>query len=106
MVKYVAMLLAVASLLVVADLAEAGRRRGGCPGGVCYTGGYSGGCPGGVCAVPVAPKAIEAAPAKGEVPAPPAPAAAAPAAQPAVAVATTQSAVRYTNTGRRWFNRR
>jgi hypothetical protein len=105
MVKYVAMLLAVASLLVVADSAEAGRRRGGCPGGTCYTGGYSGGCPGGVCAVPVATKAIEAVPAKGDV-APPAPAAAAPATQPAVAVATTQSAVRYSNTGRRWFNRR
>jgi hypothetical protein len=96
MVKYVAVLLAVAGMLVAVNSAEARGRRGGCPGGVCYAGG--GGCPGGVCAVPVAPAktaAVDGEPAVVTT----APAAAAP-------VTVSQPAPRYTNSTRRLFGRR
>jgi hypothetical protein len=101
MVKYVAVLLAVVGMLVAVDSAQARGRRGGCPGGNCYTGGYtSGGCPGGVCAVPVAPAKTAAVAAEPKAVAEAAPAAAAP-------VVAAQPATRYyTSSGRRWFGRR
>jgi hypothetical protein len=93
MVKYVAILLVVAGMLVAIDSAEARGRRGGCPGGNCYTGG----CPGGVCAVPVGP--VKTAAVAGEP--------AVVATEAAVApVAVTQSAPRYITSGRRLFGRR
>lgn len=95
MVKYIAVLLAVAGMFVAINSAEARGRRGGCPGGVCYTGG---GCPGGVCAVPVAP--AKTASVIGE----PAVVATAPAV--AAPVAASQPAPRYTNSTRRLFGRR
>ena len=102
MVKYVAVLLAVVGMLVAVDSAQARGRRGGCPGGNCYTGGYtSGGCPGGVCAVPVAVAPAKTAAVAAE---PKVVAEAAPAAAPVVAA---QPATRYyTSSGRRWFGRR
>jgi hypothetical protein len=39
MVKYAVMLVAIAAMFVSIDSAQARGRRGGCPGGVCYTGG-------------------------------------------------------------------
>jgi hypothetical protein len=102
MVKYAAMLLVVVGMLVTIDSAQARGRRGGCPGGNCYTGGYSGGCPGGVCAVGVVPAKTAAVVAEPKVVAEAA-AAAAPAVAPVVA---TQPTPRYYTSGRRLFGRR
>ena len=93
MVKYVAILLVITGMFVAIDSAEARGRRGGCPGGNCYTGG----CPGGVCAVPVAPAKTAAVAGEAAV------AVTEPAAVPVVA---SQPAPRYITSGRRLFGRR
>jgi hypothetical protein len=64
MVKYFAMAAALASSLVLADLAQARGRHGGCAS--CSAGGYSGGyaaggCPGGVCSVSMGPAPMKMA---------------------------------------------
>ena len=100
MVKYVAVLLAVVGMLVAVDSAQARGRRGGCPGGNCYT---TGGCPGGVCAVPVAVTPAKTAAVTAE---PKVVAEAAPTAGTAAPVVAAQPATRYYASGRRWFGRR